>query len=181
MSTPFFKINYQIQAPEVRLLREDGSQIGVVSLSDALSQAKQAQVDAVEIAPLAKPPVVKLIDYKKFKYQLAKKEAAAKATTKKVDLKEIRLTPFMAANDYSTKINRGLEFLSQRHKLRVAIKFVGRQLGHKEFGNTLMTKVSSSLAGTAVIDQPPKWVGRQYLATFTPLKNGKTENQKISS
>ena len=119
--------------------------------------------------------------HKKFKYQLAKKEQQARAATKKVDLKEIRLTPFMAENDFSVKVNRGLEFLASGHKLRVAVKFVGRQLGHKEFAGTMMVRISEKLNGLASIDQPAKWVGRQYIAVFSPTKKyGKTENQKIS-
>lgn len=170
MPTPFFRINHQIQAKEVRLLREDGTQIGVVSLSDALSQAKEAGVDAVEVAPMADPPVVKLINYKKFKYQLAKKEQAAKASQKKVDLKEIRLTPFMAQNDFDVKLNRAKGFLSDGHKLRVTVRFVGRQLTHKEFAGQIMTKVIAALEGLATIDQTAKWVGKQYISTFTPKK-----------
>lgn len=170
MSNPSLRINNQIQAKEVRLLREDGTQIGVVSREEMLSQAKIAGVDAVEIAPMAVPPVAKLINFQKYKYQLSKKEQAAKATQKKVDLKEIRLTPFMAQNDFDVKINRGREFLGEGHKLRVTVKFVGRQLSHKEFGNQMMERVKTALIETATIDQPPKWVGKQYMATLTPVK-----------
>lgn len=164
------RINQQIQSKEVRLLREDGSQIGVVSLTAALSQARADGVDAVEIAPGANPPVVKLIDYKKYLYQLAKKEQAAKTAQKKVELKEIRLTPFMAENDFQTKISRGRQFLSDGNKLRVAVKFVGRQLTHKEFGQQLLDKVMSHLSEFAAIDQPGKWLGKQFTATLTPIK-----------
>jgi len=153
-------------------LREDGTQVGIVSKDEALSQARTEQVDAVEIAPQAVPPVVKLIDYKKFLYQLSKKEQAAKAAQKKVDLKEIRLTPFMAENDLSTRLTRGREFLSDGHKLRVTVRFVGRQLGHKEFGDQMFQKAYESLSDVAVVDQPPKWVGKQYIATLSPIKKG---------
>ncbi|KKU03189.1 MAG: Translation initiation factor IF-3 [Candidatus Amesbacteria bacterium GW2011_GWB1_47_26] len=176
MSTTHYRTNAQIQAKEVRLLREDGTQVGVVAREEALSQAKTAGVDAVEIAPLAVPPVVKLIDYKKFQYQLSKKERAAKSTQKKVDLKEIRLTPFMAENDFSVKINRGREFLTDGHKLRVAVKFVGRQLGHKEFGDKIMQRAFQLLSDISAVDQQPKWFGRQYIATLSPIKNAKTKN-----
>lgn len=170
MNAPSFRTNRQIKASQVRLLREDGTQIGVVSLDDALSQALTAKVDAVEIAPMANPPVVKLIDFKKFLYQLSKKEQAAKASSKNVDIKEIRLTPFMAENDFQVKINRGRGFLSDGHKLRVTVKFVGRQLGHKEFGDIIMNKTFAALAEISNIDQPAKWFGKQYQATLTPNK-----------
>ena len=179
MYKPNFRTNSQIQAKEVRLLREDGTQIGVVSRDVALSQAKSLAVDAVEIASQAVPPVVKLIDYKKFLYQLAKKDQAAKASAKKVDLKEIRLTPFMAQNDFQVKIDRGRDFLSDGHKLRVTVKFVGRQLSHREFGDTMFQKAFASLSDIGTIDQPPKWIGRQYLGTLSPLKNKpKTQNEQ---
>lgn len=170
MNTNFFRINHQIQAKQVRLLRNDGTQIGVVSREDALAQAQTAGTDAVEIAPNADPPVVKLIDYKKFKYQLAKKEQAAKASAKKVDLKEVRFTPFMAENDFQVKLNRSREFLTDGHKVRLTVKFVGRQLGHKEFGDQVMQKAFTSLSDIATVDQPPKWLGKQYMATITPVK-----------
>lgn len=170
MSTPLYRINSQIQANEVRLLATDGTQIGVVPLQDALLQAKALGVDAVEIAPTAKPPVVKLIDYKKLLYQLAKKERAAKSAAKKVDLKEIRMTPFMAENDFQTRINRGKDFLGEGHKLRVTVKFVGRQLGHKEFGDIMFQRTFNALSDLAVIEQAPKWMGKTYTGTLSPVK-----------
>ena len=170
MSSPFYRINHQIQAKQVRLLREDGTQIGIVSKEEALSQASKDQLDAVEIAPNADPPVVKLIDYKKFLYQIAKREQAAKAAAKKVDLKEIRLTPFMAENDLQVKLDRGKEFLTEGHKLRVTVRFVGRQLGHKEFGPQMMARAVSALSDISQIDQDGKWIGRQFTATLSPVK-----------
>lgn len=170
MSTVQYRTNNQIQAKEVRLLREDGTQFGVVSKETALEEAKKINVDAVEIAPMANPPVVKLIDFKKFKYQLAKKEQAAKASQKKVDLKEIRLTPFMAENDFQVKINRAKEFLSDGHKVRVTVKFTGRQLSKKEFGGQIMDRAFNALSDISVVDQPAKWVGRQLIATISPTK-----------
>lgn len=179
MNTPQYRINHQIRAQQVRLLRNDNTQIGVVSLSEALSQARETGVDAVEIAAHADPPVVKLIDYKKFLYQLSKKLQAERATAKKSELKEIRLTPFMAQNDFDTRINRGREFLSESHKLRVTVKFVGRQLTHREFGDQMWQKAVSALSDISATDQQPKWVGRQYIGTLTPVKKTKkneTEN-----
>lgn len=154
----------------MRLLREDGTQVGVVTLSDALSQSQAAKVDLVEIAPLAVPPVVKMIDYKKLLYQLAKKEREAKAGQKKTELKEVRLTPFIAQNDFDTRMRRAREWLIAGNKVRVAIKFVGRQLGHREFGPQLIDRTMQSLGDMAAIDQEGKWVGRQFMATLTPIK-----------
>ncbi len=170
MSVQLYRINHQIKANEVRLLREDGTQIGIVPLQDALTQASSQGVDAVEIAPQANPPVVKLIDYKKLLYQIAKKERKEKAAAKKVDIKEIRLTPFMAENDFQVRLNRGREFLSEGNKLRVTVKFVGRQLSRKEFGAVMMEKTTTALADFGTIEQSAKWIGRQYTATLTPTK-----------
>lgn len=170
MSSQTFRINHQIQAKEVRLLREDGTQIGVVPLSQALQEARDSGVDAVEVAPKAVPPVVKLVDYKKLLYQIAKKERKERAAAKKVDLKEIRLTPFMAENDFLTKINRAKEFLTEGNKLRVTVKFVGRQLSRREFGPHMMSRTLEALSESATLDQDAKWVGRQFIATLTPVK-----------
>lgn len=170
MSTPSYRINSRISAKEVRLLREDGTQVGVVPLSEALSQAKSAGVDAVEVAPTAMPPVVKLVDYKKFLYQLAKKERLAKASIKKIELKEIRLTPFMGENDFQVRINWGRNFLEDGNPLKVSVKFYGRQLAHREFGDQMFSKTVSALSDIARVDQSPKWVGRQYIGTLVPVK-----------
>ncbi|OGC92040.1 translation initiation factor IF-3 [Candidatus Amesbacteria bacterium RIFCSPHIGHO2_02_FULL_47_9] len=178
MSTQSFRVNHQISAKQVRLLREDGTQIGVVSRDEALSQGRESGLDAVEIAPMASPPVVKLIDYKKFLYQLAKKERESKASQKKVDLKEVRLTPFMAENDFQVKINRAREFLTDGHKLRVTIKFVGRQLTHREFGPQLMDKTIAALADMSAVDQTGKWFGKQFQATLTPVKKTKPRSNE---
>jgi translation initiation factor IF-3 len=172
VSNEYYRINHQISSKEVRLLREDGTQIGIVTRDEALSQAKAANVDAVEIAPMAKPPVVKLIDYKKFKYQLAKKERESKASQKKVELKEVRLTPFMGENDFQTRIARGREFLTDGNKVRINVRFVGRQLSKKEFGDQVMNKAFAALSDISTVDQPGKWLGKQYMATLTPFKKG---------
>ena len=168
-----YRTNHRIQAKEIRLLRDDGSQIGVLPLTEALSQAKSAGLDLVEIAPKAVPPVVKLVDYKKFLYQLAKKARSDKSQAKKVDLKEIRLTPFMAQNDLDTRLRQGRDFLSEGHKLKIAVKFVGRQLTHREFGGTMWQRALDVLADISAVDQQPKWIGKVYTGTLTPVKKVK--------
>ena len=154
-------------------MREDGTQVGVVSLSEALSQSQTKGVDLVEIAPQAQPPVVKMIDYKKFLYQLAKKDREAKSGQKKTDLKEVRLTPYIAQNDFDVRMKRARDWLATGNKVRVAIKFVGRQLAHREFGQQLIDRSMVSLRDIAAIDQEAKWVGRQFMATLTPVKKSK--------
>lgn len=163
MSVVHYKINNQIQALELRVLREDGTMFGLISKEEALSEAKKLKVDLVEIAPQAVPPVAKLIEYSKFKYQLARKEREAKATQKKVELKEIRLTPFMASGDFETKMTKARNYLAGGDKVRFVIKFVGRQLTHKEFGDQVWQRSVLALADISKIEQQPKWVGKQYI------------------
>lgn len=154
----------------MRLLREDGTQVGIVPLSEALSQAQTAEVDLVEIAPQAMPPVAKMIDYKKLLYQLAKKDRESQKNQKKIELKEVRLTPYIAQNDFDTRMKRAREWLSDGNKVRLTVKFVGRQLGHREFGQQLIARSLQALEDVAAIDQEPKWVGRQFMGTITPVK-----------
>lgn len=166
MSTVHYRINNQIQALELRVLREDGTMFGVMSKEDALTEAKKLKVDLVEVAPQAVPPVAKLIEFSKFKYQLARKEREAKSSQKKVELKEIRLTPFMAQGDFDTKISKARNYLVGGDKVRFVIKFVGRQLTHKEFGDTIWQRAVLALADVSKIEQQPKWVGKQYIGAI---------------
>lgn len=179
MSTQHFRINSQIQASQVRLLAMEGTQIGVVTRDEALSKARELGVDAVEIAPLAVPPVVKLINYKKFLYQLAKKEQVAKSSQKKVDLKEVRLTPFMAENDFNTKFDRTKGFLEEGHKVRLVVRYTGRQMDQKQFASSVMNKMVAKVSDISIIDQGSKWVGKQFIATISPVKKPKTSNTPI--
>lgn len=166
MSTVHYRINNQIQAKELRVLREDGTQLGVISLAEALAEAKKQKTDLVEVAPQAMPPVAKLIEYSKFKYQLARKEREAKSFQKKVELKEVRLTPFMAAGDFETKMTKARKYLTDGDKVRLVIKFVGRQLTHKEFGDQVWQRSVLALAEVSKIEQLPKWVGKQYIGAL---------------
>ena len=163
MSIQHYRINNQIQALELRVLREDGTMFGVISKDEALAEARKLKVDLVEVAPQAVPPVAKLIEYSKFKYQLARKEREAKASQKKVELKDIRMTPFMASGDFATKMTKARNYLTDGDKVRFVIKFVGRQLTHKEFGDQVWQRAVLALADISKIEQPPKWVGKQYI------------------
>jgi len=166
----FFRVNHNITASEVRLLNDDGTQVGVVSIEEARAKAQDQNTDLVEIAPSAKPPVVKLIDFKKFKYQLAKKQAAEKKKQKGGELKEVRFSPFMAENDFQTRLKKVHAFLSQSNKVKVVVKFTGRQLAHKEFGYDLINRLTAETSATAQLDQQPKFIGRQIITTLSPVK-----------
>lgn len=165
-----YRLNNQIQYPSVRLLAEDGSQIGVLGIAQARKKSAETGLDLVEISPSATPPVVKLINFKKFRYQEAKKEREALKKVKKVDLKEVRLSPFMGENDFLVKIGRAREFLLGGNKVRLVVKFTGRQLSRQEFGFSVIKKAFDQLADVSAVDMEPKMLGRQIISVVRPSK-----------
>jgi translation initiation factor IF-3 len=179
-SRKFYKINQYIFAPEVRLIDENAKQIGVLSLSEARNMATQTGLDLVEIAPLAKPPVVKLIEFTKFKYQESKKLKAEKRGIKGGDMKEIQMTPFISDNDYDTGIKKAIKFLTTGNKVKLSIKFQGRQIQRKEFGYNLVNKFVADLKEFGSPESEAKLIGKRLLFTLTPTnkkKSVKTNNE----
>lgn len=168
----FWRINQNIQAQELRVLDPEGKQLGIFSREEALKKAEEASLDLVEIASKAKPPVAKIIDFTKFKYQQEKKEREARRKEKRgSEQKEVWLTPFMGDNDYQTKLERIKEFLEEGSKVRVVVKFRGQQMGHKEFGYKLVDRVSADTKDRAALDQEPKFLGRQLMFMLSPVKS----------
>lgn len=156
--------------PEVRLIGEDGEQIGVVSTRQALSMAEEAGVDLVEIAPLAKPPVCRVMDYGKFKYQEAKKQHEAKLKQKQVQVKEIKFRPGTDENDYQIKLRNMTRFLEEEDKVKVTLRFRGREMAHQEIGMRQLERIKEDLAERAVVEQMPKMEGRQMVMMLAPAK-----------
>lgn len=182
----YYRINYNITAPTVRLLGQDGKQIGIFSKDEALRRARVAEVDLVEIAPLAKPPVCRIIDFKKFRYLESKKERETKKKTKNVELKQITLSPFIGEHDLLIKQNKGREFLKEGNRLKLIVHFRGRQLGKKEFGFEIINKLIKGLADVSVVDRPPHNEGQFVVAQLTATKKSiketnETKNQKINN
>jgi translation initiation factor IF-3 len=169
----YFKQNHQITAPEVRLIDEDGKLIGVVTIAEARAKSAEAELDLVEIAPNAKPPVVKIIDYAKFKYMEAKKDALAKKKTRETELKEVRFSPFIGEGDFDTRINRAKEFLKRGDLVKVTVKFKGRQMAHQEFGPKLMEKILVALEGVGEKERDFKQMGLQFSGVVKPAKSAK--------
>ncbi len=163
----FFRTNQQIRANELRVLDQENQQIGVLSVSEAIDHARQLGLDLIEIAPTANPPVAKIADYKKFLYQQNKKLQAQIKNSSKGGLKEVRLTPFMADGDLEVRLKRIQEFLDGKYKVRLVVKFTGRQMSKTEFGFKILQKVLEKLGTTAKIEQDPKLMGRQILMTIT--------------
>lgn len=174
----FYRINQSIQASKVRVVDDQGKQIGVISLQEALEKAREAGFDLVEIAPKAKPPVCKIIDFKKFRFQEAKKEAKARKKGKGGELKEVRLTPFIAENDLKFRLKRAEEFLKDKHKVKIGVKFKGRQMGKKDFGYKLIETVIGKLQDLAEVETEPKFVGRRLEMVLRPATGEKSESKK---
>ena len=173
----FYKINQYITAPTLRLLDETGKQIGVVSNAEARQMSFQTGLDLVEIASKANPPVVKLIDFAKYKYQEAKKEQAEKRGQKKGgDIKEIQLTPFIGQGDLETRFKKAQKFLTTGNKVKLSIKFQGRQITKKEFGYQLIDKFKQQFQDIAAPEGEAKLIGKRLFFTLAPTKKQKSIN-----
>ncbi|MDY2790365.1 MAG: translation initiation factor IF-3 [Lachnospiraceae bacterium] len=156
-------INEQIRDKEVRVISAEGEQLGVMSSRDALKLAEDAELDLVKIAPNAKPPVCKIIDYSKYKYELARKEKEARKKQKTVDVKEIRFSPNIDTNDLNTKINQARKFLSKGDKVKVNLRFRGRELAHVDSSKHILDEFAHALEDCANIDKPAKFEGRSMV------------------
>lgn len=156
-------INEQIRDREVRLIGENGEQLGVMPARDAMKLAKEAELDLVKIAPTAKPPVCKIIDYGKFKYEQARKDKEAKKKQKVTDVKEIRLSPNIDVNDLNTKANQARKFLSKGDKVKVALRFRGREMAHMSTNKQILDEFFSKLEDVAVVEKPAKLEGRSMI------------------
>ena len=148
----------------------NGEQIGVVSLATANKMAEEAQVDLVEIAPTAKPPVCRLMDYGKFKYQESKKRHEAKLKQKQIQVKEIKFRPGTDEGDYKIKLNKLTQFLEEGDKAKVTLRFRGREMAHQEFGVRLLERVRKDLEVHAIVEQFPRLEGRQMVMVLAPKK-----------
>ena len=153
-------INEQIRDREIRLIGEDGEQLGIMSAREAMKIAQEAELDLVKIAPAAKPPVCKIIDYGKYKYEQARKEKEAKKKQKTVEVKEVRLSPNIDTNDLNTKINNEKKFISKGNKVKVTLRFRGREMAHVQQSKHILDDFAETLADVAVVEKPAKMEGR---------------------
>ena len=153
-------INEQIRDREIRLIGEDGEQLGIMSAREAMKTAQEAELDLVKIAPAAKPPVCKIIDYGKYKYEQARKEKEAKKKQKTVEVKEVRLSPNIDTNDLNTKINNAKKFISKGNKVKVTLRFRGREMAHVQQSKHILDDFAETLADVAVVEKPAKMEGR---------------------
>lgn len=163
-------INEQIRDKEIRLIGEDGEQLGIMSAKDALKMAKDAELDLVKIAPTAKPPVCKIVDYGKYRYELARREKEAKKKQKVIDVKEIRLSPNIEENDLNTKVNAAKKFIEKGDKVKVTLKFRGREMAHMANSKVILDVFADKLKDIAVVEKPAKLEGRSMQMTLAEKK-----------
>ena len=160
-------INEQIRDKEVRLIGEDGEQLGIMSSREALQLAREADLDLVKIAPTAKPPVCKIIDYGKYRYELARKEKEAKKKQKTIEIKEVRLSPNIDDNDLNTKVNAARKFIQKGDKVKVTLRFRGREMAHVQSSKQILDVFAERMADIAVVDKAPKMEGRSMTMFLT--------------
>ncbi len=164
------RINDRIRVPEVRLIGDDGKQIGVVKTSEALSYAQERDLDLVEVAPEARPPVCRVLDYSKYKYEQAQKQKAARKHQQQITIREIKLRPKIAQADYDTKKGHVERFLRAKDKVKVTIMFRGREVTHPERGVALLNRLAEELGELAVVEQTPVQDGRNMTMMLSPSK-----------
>jgi translation initiation factor IF-3 len=162
------RVNREIRAPEVRVIDEDGTMLGVFAPMEALRMAEAKGLDLIEIAPTAKPPTCKIMDYGKYKYEQKKKEHQARKNQTVITIKEIQLRPRTDQHDLDVKLRHARRFLLDGDKVKVNLRFYGREMAHQNLGMELLNKVSASLLDIAIVEVPPKMEGRQLFVLYAP-------------
>ncbi len=165
-------INEEIRDKEVRVIGPDGAQLGIMSAKDAYKIALERNLDLVKIAPQATPPVCKIIDYGKYRFEQSKREKEARKNQKTIDIKEIRLSLNIDVNDFNTKVKQAQKFLEGGDKVKVSVRFRGREMAHPELGTTLMQRFTESVADYGTVEKQPKLEGRS-MTMFVTSKTGK--------
>lgn len=160
-------INGQIRDKEIRVIGENGDQLGIMSPKEAMKLAQEADLDLVKIAPKAQPPVCKIIDYGKYRYELSRKEKEAKKKQKTVEVKEVRLSPNIEANDLNTKVNNAKKFITKGNKVKVTLRFRGREMAHMQQSKHILDDFAKMLEDVAVVEKPAKLEGRSMSMVLT--------------
>ncbi len=179
-----WRLNERISAQELRVLDFEGKQIGVLKKEEALKLAKEQNLDLIEIAPNATPPVAKIINFGKFKYQEEKKAKEASKKAKPSDLKELRYSPFMGEGDYQTRHKRIDEFLKEKHKIKLVVYFKVKQLGSKQFGYDIFNRILRDLGEGINVDMKPKFLGRNLIMIISPTNiygKDKSKNKEVGN
>ena len=164
------QINEDIRDREVRVVTDGGEQLGIMSAKEALKKAEERNLDLVKISPNAKPPVCKIMDYGKYRFEQSKREKENRKNQRVIEIKEIRLSLNIDTHDFETKVNHAHKFLKAGNKVKVSIRFRGREMAHQEFGTDLLNKVKEDLADIAQVESFPKLEGRQMIMVLAPKK-----------
>ena len=163
------RTNNRITSQEVQVIASDGQNLGILNLNDAINRAREEDLDLIEIAPNSKPPVCKIMDIGKYKYDAQKKANKAKKKQKKIELKEIKLRPVTEVHDYSFKIKNAQKFIAKGDKVKFTIRFKGRELQHKDLGHVLMEKIKTDMQSIGRVESQPKFDGKQMIMVIQPL------------
>lgn len=175
------KVNREIRAPKVRVISHTGEQVGVISLYEALTMAEEAGLDLVEVVPTSAPPVCKIMDFGKFRYQQSKREKENKKAQHQIKVKEIKLKPGIDIHDLETKTRHARDFLLEGNKVKVTCTFRGREIAHPEIGEKVVQQVCADLEDVAASESPPKMMGRMLLVVLAPVAKKKKEGEKRES
>ncbi|OHB33128.1 MAG: translation initiation factor IF-3 [Desulfuromonadaceae bacterium GWC2_58_13] len=170
MAKPETNINRAIRAREVRVVDDEGGQLGILSLEEALAAAQERGLDLVEVSPNAAPPVCRIMDYGKYKYQTSKKAAEAKKKAARVELKEVKMRPKTEDHDFQFKVKHARRFLEEGNKVKVTVMFRGREVTHPEFGRRLLEKVTEEIQDIGLVETTPRMMGRFMSMVITPKK-----------
>ncbi|WP_284057660.1 translation initiation factor IF-3 [Thermalbibacter longus] len=168
------RVNERIRVPEVRLIDENGTQIGIVRTSEALQIARERGLDLVEVQPNAVPPVCRLMDYGKYRYEESRRERESRKRQRTVELKEIRMRPRIDTHDFQTKVRQAQQFLEDGAKVKVTVLFRGREIAHQELGERLLQRMAEQLRDKASLDQPPHLEGRTMVMLLSPAQTTST-------
>ena len=171
------RINERIRVPEVRLIDENGEQVGIIATDQALERARERDLDLVEVAPQSKPPVCRILDYSKYKYEQVQKQKAARKHQQQINVREIKFRPKIAQHDYDTKKGHVTRFLKARDKVKVTIMFRGREMAHPERGEMILNRLAEDLADLAIVEQRPQQDGRNMTMMLGPARTAPPEEK----
>ncbi len=180
MKQPEVRVNERIRVPQVRVIGDDGAQVGVLPVREALALAQSKGLDLVEVSPTARPPVCRIMDYGKYKYEQNRRARVAKKKQHQMQLKEVKMRPKIDDHDYEFKLKHARQFLDDRDKVKVTVTFRGREMAHQELGYALIQKVIAALADVALVESPPRSEGRTLNAVMMP-KPSKTGGGKAET
>src|SRR3982750_1527660 len=169
-----------IRIPQVRVVDEEGEQLGVMPTPQALEMAQERGFDLVEVAPMAQPPVVRFLDYGQYKYELTKRDKEAKRKQRAVEFKEVRLTPKIGIGDFETKVHRAIEFLEDGDRIKVTVRFRGRELTHPEIGRTLLARFSDEVKDHGTVDRSPALEGKSMFMTLASVHKPRVHEHKLA-